>query len=73
MTYQFLTVEMFDNAREYTDGFVDQRKLKTAVFYLFDSFQLDKASIKIVNDYVQFIRKLSNPKSDYLLISTKGA
>ena len=73
MTYQFLTVEMFDNAREYTDGFVDQRKFKTAVSYLFDSFQLDKASIKIVNDYVQFIRPLLNPKSDYLLINTKGA
>ena len=50
MTYQFLKVEMFDNAREYTNGFVDQRKFKTAVSYLFDSFQLDKASIKIVND-----------------------
>ena len=69
MTYQFLTVEMF----EYTNGFVDQRKFKTAFSYLFDSFQLDKASIKIVNDYVQFIRPLLNPKSDYLLINTKGA
>ena len=38
MTYQFLTVEIFDNAREYTDGFVYQRELKTALSYLFDSF-----------------------------------
>ena len=73
MTYQFLTVEVLNNAREYTDGFVDQRKFKTAVSYLFDSFQHDKASIKIVNDYVQFIRPLLDPKSDYLLINTKGA
>ena len=72
MTYQFLTVEMFDNAREYTDGFVDQRKFKTALSYLFDYFQRDKASIKIVNDYVQFIRPLLGPKGDYLLINTKG-
>ena len=27
MTYQFLTDEMFDNAREYSHGFVDRRKL----------------------------------------------
>ena len=65
---------MFDNAREHTDGFVDQRRFKTALSYLFDSFQLDKASIKIVvNDYVQFIRRLLDPKCDYLLIDTKGA
>ena len=72
MTYQFLTIEMCDNAREYIDGFVDQRKFKTALSYLFDSFQLDKASIKIVNDYVQFIRPLLDSKSDYLLINRKG-
>ena len=62
---------MFQNARQYTDGFIDQRKFKTALSYLFDSFQLDKASINIVNDYVQFIHPLLDPKCDYLLISTK--
>ena len=73
MTYQFLTVEIFDNARQYTDGFVDQRKFKTAFSYLFECFPLDKASIKIVNEYVQFIRPLLDQKCDYLLINTKGA
>ena len=30
MTYHFSTVEMFNNANEYTDGFVGQRKFKTS-------------------------------------------
>ena len=42
MTCQFLTVEMFDNTREYTDGFVDQREFKTALSFI--SFFLTRQS-----------------------------
>ena len=41
MTYQYLTVDMFDNAKT-NNGFIDQKKLKTATTYGFDSLTLKK-------------------------------
>ena len=41
MTYQYLTVDMFDNAKR-NNGFIDQKKFKTATTYGFDSLMLEK-------------------------------
>ena len=51
ITYQYLTVDMFDNAKR-NNGFIDQKKLKTATAYGFDSLTLEKNTIKIIDDYV---------------------
>ena len=41
MAYQYLTVDMFDNAKR-NNGFIDQKKYKTATTYGFDSLTLEK-------------------------------
>ena len=41
MTYQYLTEDMFDNAKS-NNGFIDQKKFKTATTYGFDSLTLEK-------------------------------
>ena len=71
MTYQFLTVEMFQDAKQ-CDGFVDQKKFKTADSYSFDSFKLDSTSIKVVDQYVKHIRPLIGPKCNHLLLNRNG-
>ena len=68
MTCQFLTVEMFQDAKQ-CDGFVDQKKFKTADSYSFDSFKLDSTSIKVVDQYVKHIRPLIGPKCNHLLLN----
>ena len=71
MTYQFLTVEMFQDAKQ-CDEFVDQKKFKTADSYSFDSFKLDSTSIKVVDQYVKHIRPLIGPKCNHLLLNRNG-
>ena len=71
MTYQFLKVEMFQDAKQ-CDGFVDQKKFKTADSYSFDSFKLDSTSIKVVDQYVKHIRPLIGPKCNHLLLNRNG-
>ena len=71
MTYQYLTVDMFDNAKS-NNGFIDQKKFKTATTYGFDSLTLEKNTIKIIDDYISYIRPLSHPKCNFILISKKG-
>ena len=70
MTY-YLTVDMFDNAKR-DNGFIDQKKFKTATTYEFDSLILEKNTIKITDDYITHIRPLSHPKCNFTLISKKG-
>ena len=41
MTYQYLTVDMCDNAKR-NNGFIDQKKFKTATTYGFDSLTSEK-------------------------------
>ena len=41
MTYQYLTVVMFENTKR-KNGFIDQRKFKTATTYGFDSLTPEK-------------------------------
>ena len=68
MTFQFLTVEMFQDAKQW-DGFVDQKKFETADSYSFDSFKLDSTSIKVVDQYVKHIRPLIRPKCNQLFLN----
>ena len=71
MTYQYLTVDMFDNAKS-NNGFIEKKKFKTATTYGFDSLTLEKNTIKIIDDYISYIRPLSHPKCNFILISKKG-
>ena len=71
MTYQFLTVEMFQDAKQ-CDGFVDQKKFKTADSYSFDSFKLNSTSLKVVDHYVKHIIPLIGPKCNHLLSNRNG-
>ena len=69
--YQFLTVEMFQDSKQ-RDGFVDQKKFKTADSHSFDSFKLDSTSIKVVDQYVKHIRLLIGPKCNHLFLNRNG-
>ena len=66
MTYQHLTVTMFENAKV-NGGMVDQTIFKTAQKYGFNSLYFDEISMGMVGDYVQHVRPLLDPQSDYLL------
>ena len=70
MTYQYLTVDMFDNAKS-NNGFIDWKKFKTATTYGFDSLTLEKNTIKIIDDYITYVRPLSHPKCNFILTSKK--
>ncbi|XP_066924531.1 uncharacterized protein [Clytia hemisphaerica] len=71
MTYQFLTVEMVNKARN-NGGFVDQREFKTASRYIFDTLILSDDTIEIIDLYLEYIRPRLNPQCDFLLLSTNG-
>ena len=71
MSYQFLTLEMIEYASK-RDSFIDQRKLKTADRYIFDSFRLDKTSRHVIKSYKCHIRPLLNPLCNFLLVNRNG-
>ena len=71
MTYQHLTVKMFENAKT-NGGMVDQTIFKTAQKYGFNSLYFDEISLDIVDDYIQYVRPLLNPQCDYLLLNRNG-
>ena len=71
MTYQHLTVTMFENAKV-NGGMVDQTIFKTAQKYGFNSLYFDEISMGMVGDYVQYVRPLLDPQSDYLLLNRNG-
>ena len=70
MTYQHLTVQMFENAKT-TGGMIDQTIFKTAQKYGFNSLDFDEISLDI-DDYVQYVRPLLNSQCDYLLLNRNG-
>ena len=63
MTYQYLTISMFEKSKE-NDGFVDQTEFKTALQYTFDSLIFDATSTRILEEYIMHIRPLLNPECD---------
>ena len=71
MTYQYLTVPMFNNSKK-NGGFVDQTEFKTALHYNFDSLLFDNNSTEIVDDYITFVRPLLHPDCDYVLVTRNG-
>ena len=71
MTYQYLTVEMFYEAKS-SKGFIDQKKFKTVANYLFDSLLFDQASMDLIDDYINHVRVLLKPKCNYVLINGNG-
>ena len=71
MTYQHLTVTMFENAKT-SGGMVDETIVKTAIKYGFNSLYFDEISLGIVEDYVHFVRPLLHPQCDDLLLNRNG-
>ena len=71
MTYQHLTLRMFENARK-NDGMVDQKIFKTAKRYGFDSVYFDKSSIDMLEKYITYIRPLLTPTCEYVLVNCNG-
>ena len=49
-------------------GYIDQKVFKTESNYGFDSLVIDKTSRHIIDDFVKFVRPLSSPTCNYLLI-----
>ena len=71
MTYQFLTVDMFEEGKK-NNGYIDQKLFKTADRYVFDSIVLDNTCIAILYGYVRYIRPLLQPSSSYLVTNRNG-
>ena len=71
MTYQYLTVDMIDTAKE-KGGFIDQKTFKTAGKYGFDSLILSDANMQALNGYISYVRPLLKPKCDFVLVNRNG-
>ena len=72
MTYQYLTLEMIDDAKR-NACLVDQKKFKTADHYVFDSFNLQPTSLHVIQGYRKHVRPLLMPTCDFLLVNRNGA
>ena len=71
MTYQYLTVDMIDTAKE-KGGFIDQKTFKTAGKYGFDSLILSYSNMQVLNGYISYVRPLLKPKCDFVLVNRNG-
>ena len=71
MTYQYLTVNMIATAKE-KGGFIDQKTLRTAGKYGFDSLILTDADIQVLNGYISYVRPLLKPQCDFVLVNRNG-
>lgn len=71
MTYQYLTVDMVEAAKD-NDGFIDQKKFKTTARYGFDSLYLSPASLQVLEAYIEHVRPLLKPTCEYVLVTLKG-
>ena len=69
--YQYLTVDMVRAAKE-NGGFIDQKKLKTANKYGFDSLILTDASMQVLDRYINFVRPLLKPQCEFVLVTRNG-
>ena len=70
MTYQYLTVDMILGINE--NGIINQTKFKTNEKYGFDSLIFEKETLKLIMDYITYVRPLLCPKTDYLLATRNG-
>ena len=71
MTYQYLTVEMFEHAKT-TGGYIDRKLFKTTGTYGFDSIILDNISMKVIGNYIEFVRPLLQPTCGFILVNRNG-
>ena len=71
MTYQYLTVDMVEAAKN-NGGFRDQKKFKTTANYGFDSLLLTKTSMQVLDGYIFHIRPLLKPNCEYVLVNRNG-
>ena len=71
MTYQYLTMDMIGAAKE-NGGFIDQIVFKTAGRYGFDSLILTDASMQVLDSYINFVRPLLKPRSEFVLVTRNG-
>ena len=71
MTFQHLTVSMFENSKA-NNGFIDQKEFKTNLSYTFDSLVLDDLPTRVIALHVEYVRPLLNPQNDYLLLTRNG-
>jgi len=53
-------------------GFIDQKKLKTASKYAFDSLILTDASMQVLDSYINFVRLLLTPQCEFVLVTKNG-
>ena len=51
------------------NGYIDQKKFKTADSFLYDTLIFSDNAMKVVDLYINFCRPLLHPKSPYVLIS----
>ena len=70
MTYQYLTVKMFQNID--ANGFIDQTNFKTKDRYGFDSLIFSKEVIDMIDGYIKCIRTRLNPKCEFILVTKNG-
>ena len=68
MTYQYLMIGMVNQGKK-NKGYIDQKLLKTADKYVFDSIVLDKVCISILDGYIKYIHPFLHPDCDYLLVN----
>ena len=71
MTFQHLTVSMFENSKT-NNAFIDQKEFKTNLSYTFDSLVLDALPTRVIALYVEHVRPLLNPQNDHLLLTRNG-
>ena len=69
MTFQHLTVSMFENSKANN---IDKKEFKTNLSYTFDSFVLDALPTRVIALYVEHLCPLLNPQNDYLLLTRNG-
>ena len=62
---------MFEHART-TGRYIDQKLFKTTGTYGFDSITLDNISIKVIGNYVEFVRPLLQPTCGFILVNRNG-
>ena len=71
MTYQYLAVEMVRTVKE-NEGFIDQKKFKTASKYGFDSLILTDARMQVLHSYINFVRPFPKPGCEFVLVTRNG-
>ena len=63
---------MIDDTKRNT-AFIDQKEFKTAHHYVFDSFNLQPKSLRVIQGYRKHVRPLLMPTCDFLLVHRNGA